>query len=224
MATESQINANRQNAQLSTGPRTPEGKAASSANATKHGLSAGFRVLDNENQEEFDELIAEYHRTFKPANTHEQFLIEEMVQSRWRLARVRRLEAELIEDMVARRGFDDADTMMVSALRNDTAHALTTLQRYATALQRAAFRTLDQLLALRKLEARAARDLARRNEPNSRASASDAAGCPPTITPPAHRAPGNHAPSGGLPRPDTAPVVLHPPGPPAPNLPPPTRL
>jgi hypothetical protein len=167
MSTEAQILANRRNALASTGPRTPEGKSISSANATKHGLSAGFRLLDNENQEEFDELIAEYHRTFKPANTHEQFLIEEMVQSRWRLARVRRLEAELIEDMVARRGFDDADAMMVGAFRNDTAHALTALQRYAASIQRAAFRAFDQLLAFRKLEAQTARHPARRNEPNS---------------------------------------------------------
>ncbi|MGA2184062.1 MAG: hypothetical protein ABSH47_13630 [Bryobacteraceae bacterium] len=166
MSTEAQILANRRNALNSTGPRTPEGKAISSANSTKHGLSAGFRVLDNENQEEFDELIAEYHRTFKPANTHERFLVEEMVQARWRLARVRRLEAEVIEDMVAHRGSRDADAMMVAAFRNDTASAFTSLQRYASAIERAAFRALDQFLALRKLEARTARDAARRNEPN----------------------------------------------------------
>ena len=59
MTTESQILANRRNALASTGPRTPEGKSISSGNATKHGLSAGFRVLTNENQEEFDESIAE---------------------------------------------------------------------------------------------------------------------------------------------------------------------
>jgi hypothetical protein len=37
MSTEAQINANRLNAQKSTGPRTPEGKAASSLNALKSG-------------------------------------------------------------------------------------------------------------------------------------------------------------------------------------------
>ncbi len=39
MATAAQIAANQANAQKSTGPKTPPGKAASSRNATKHGLS-----------------------------------------------------------------------------------------------------------------------------------------------------------------------------------------
>ncbi|MGA3024162.1 MAG: hypothetical protein ABSF98_05280 [Bryobacteraceae bacterium] len=203
MSTESQINANRRNARASTGPRTPEGKAASSANSTRHGLSGCFRVLDNDNWEEFDELIAEYHRTFKPANTHEQFLVEEMAQSRWRLACVRRLEAEFIEDMVAHRGFANPDAMMAGALRNDTASAFTTLQRYAASIRRAAFRALDQLLALRKLETRSARERARQNEANSRTSASDSAGCPP--------------PNGAPGHPPAAPAPFQPPVLPVPN-------
>jgi hypothetical protein len=48
MSTRSQILANRQNAQASTGPRTAQGKSTSSGNALKHGLSAGFRVLQSE--------------------------------------------------------------------------------------------------------------------------------------------------------------------------------
>ncbi|MHC4331688.1 MAG: hypothetical protein ACYSWW_26580 [Planctomycetota bacterium] len=38
MSTEAQVNANRENAKKSTGPRTPEGKTAVSQNAVKHGL------------------------------------------------------------------------------------------------------------------------------------------------------------------------------------------
>jgi len=177
MSTDAQIDANRRNARNSTGPRTPAGKAKSSANSVKHGLSGAFRVLDTENQEEFEELIAEYHRTFQPSNTHERFLIEEIAQARWRLARARRLESELIEDLVERRDHEDADDMLVSAFRNDTTTALNTIQRYANVLQRAAFRAQDQLLALRRSEAR---DSRRRNEPNPAAPLTSSIPFPPS--------------------------------------------
>ncbi|MGA2183538.1 MAG: hypothetical protein ABSH47_10960 [Bryobacteraceae bacterium] len=167
MATDSQILANRRNAQASTGPRTAEGKSSSSGNATKHGLSAGFRVLTNENQQEFDELIAEYHRTFAPTNTDEQFLVEKMAQSRWRLARVRRLEAAVIEQMVGLGDPADCDAVLAAALINNAAGPFLALQRYAAAIERSGYRALHQLLALRRLEAQAARNPVVRNEPNS---------------------------------------------------------
>jgi hypothetical protein len=53
-ATEAQIHANRANAQKSTGPRTPAGKAVVAQNAVKHGLSARLDVIRGEDQAEFD--------------------------------------------------------------------------------------------------------------------------------------------------------------------------
>lgn len=41
----------------STGPRTPEGKAVSSRNALKHGLTARQIVIKGESQAEFDALL-----------------------------------------------------------------------------------------------------------------------------------------------------------------------
>ena len=161
MSTQSQIHANRANARLSTGPRTPEGKAHSAANATKHGLTGRFRVLDSENQQEFDELLSQYLDTFQPANTHESFLVEQMVQARWKLERANRLEALLIAQLTERRHEDDADSMLVNGYREHTLTALANIQRHAAALQRTAFRAQDQLLALRKHAAKAVQQ----NEP-----------------------------------------------------------
>ncbi|MGA3024822.1 MAG: hypothetical protein ABSF98_08650, partial [Bryobacteraceae bacterium] len=78
MSTQSQIQANRRNALNSTGPRTPEGKARSSANSLKHGLSARFRVLTSESQDDFDDLLAELTRTFAPTNVYEHILVMEI--------------------------------------------------------------------------------------------------------------------------------------------------
>jgi hypothetical protein len=48
MLSQRQIDANRRNAQFSTGPRTPEGRAAVGLNALRHGLSAQTSVLPGE--------------------------------------------------------------------------------------------------------------------------------------------------------------------------------
>jgi hypothetical protein len=167
MSTESQVNANRRNAQSSTGPRTPEGKSISSGNATKHGLSAAFRVLPNEDQQAFDESVAGFQRDFQPTNSYEQFLVEEMAQARWRVARIRRFETAVIEQMLGVADPADTDVRIASRFLRKTADPLLVLQRHAAAAERSGRHALKQLLALRKLEAQAARDRARQNEPNS---------------------------------------------------------
>lgn len=119
----------------------------------KHGLNSGSRVFSSENQREFDELIAEYHRTFSSTNIHEEFLVEEMAQARWRLARFRRLEAGIVEDMITADGSQDADAVLAAALLGNTAGPFKTLQRLAAAAERSYYRALKQLQDVRKPEA-----------------------------------------------------------------------
>jgi hypothetical protein len=54
MATQAQIIANRRNAQRSTGPLTPRGKAVASQNSLKHGLLARQQVIAPESQADYD--------------------------------------------------------------------------------------------------------------------------------------------------------------------------
>jgi len=115
----------------------------------QHGLSAGSRVFSNENQQEFDNLIAEYRRTLTPSNILEKFLVEEMAHATWRLARFRRLETGLIDEMA---GAGDVDTVLTARLIENTAGPLKTLQRLAAAAERSYYRALKQLQALRKPE------------------------------------------------------------------------
>jgi len=88
MSTERQRAANRANAQKSTGPRTAEGKAASSANALKTGIYAKSTLLPGEDPAEYDALRQEHYDQFQPANTDERDLLDLMVKYKWQLRRL----------------------------------------------------------------------------------------------------------------------------------------
>src|SRR5439155_21716527 len=57
MATQKQIDANRRNAKKSTGPITPEGRAAVRLNSVKHGLTAGSVLVFGESDADFEALL-----------------------------------------------------------------------------------------------------------------------------------------------------------------------
>ena len=56
MTSDKQAKANRRNALKSTGPKTPEGKAAVRHNATKHGLLSQEVILPGEDEAALQEL------------------------------------------------------------------------------------------------------------------------------------------------------------------------
>src|ERR1700678_4272033 len=95
MSTRRQRAASRANAQKSTGPRTPEGKAASRFNALKHGIDAQQQTMFGESADDLAALAAEYHELHAPADADERFLVDSMVNYEWRLRRLRGVEADL---------------------------------------------------------------------------------------------------------------------------------
>jgi hypothetical protein len=98
MATQKQIEANRRNAQRSTGPKTPEGKAAVSRNAQKHGLASRLVVLPEENRTRFLELLAGFRSELRPATAFEESLVFQLAAAGWRLRRIVRFETGLLTD------------------------------------------------------------------------------------------------------------------------------
>jgi hypothetical protein len=87
MATEAQVQANRLNAEKSTGPRTPEGKAVSAQSSLKHGLFAREGVIRGEDWEEYEmhrEMLLEQ---LAPAGPLEVILATRVVDLSWRLRR-----------------------------------------------------------------------------------------------------------------------------------------
>jgi hypothetical protein len=87
-----QVAANRTNAQLSTGPRTPEGKARIAQNARKHGLFARDTNLAceplGEDAAEFDQLLADLLADFAPEGRGEDLMVRKMAALTWRLGRI----------------------------------------------------------------------------------------------------------------------------------------
>jgi hypothetical protein len=101
MATEPQILANRRNAQKSTGPRTPEGKAIVSQNAIKHGLTTAHDIISSESQAEFDLYRYQFLTELAPASPMESMLAERIVNLSWRLIRASRIHNQTIDVLSA---------------------------------------------------------------------------------------------------------------------------
>jgi ribosomal silencing factor RsfS len=98
MATLKQFEANRRNAQKSTGPKTPEGKAACSMNALRHGLRARSVMLPGENRDEFNQLCNDLESEWHPQSRTEQFYVEQMAVSQWKLVRMEVVEVNIFKD------------------------------------------------------------------------------------------------------------------------------
>jgi hypothetical protein len=145
MSSSAQILANQNNAQHSTGPSSPEGKAASSRNATNHGLCAGFAVLPHEDRQAFEYLHDSYAQTFKPTNEPEFFLVKRMVESRWKMARLQRMEAALFQQMTSQEPNTDPDAVIVAAMLAGNANAYALLQRYTAAAERSYYKAKREL-------------------------------------------------------------------------------
>jgi hypothetical protein len=88
--------ANRANAQLSTGPRTPAGKQRSSLNALRHGLTATSPVLPSEDPAAYADHRRRFFDEYQPATPTESQLAQELADTSWRLNRIPLLEAEVL--------------------------------------------------------------------------------------------------------------------------------
>jgi hypothetical protein len=98
MSTANQIAANQANAQLSTGPKTETGKAASSQNSWKHGLTFGsFRVLNTESQMQYQDFLQDLEAEYNPATPTEGILVERMAQHHWLRNRALQFQTHYLE-------------------------------------------------------------------------------------------------------------------------------
>ena len=165
MPTKAQINANRNNAKKSTGPRSEEGKARVAKNALKHGLLARDAVLPSEDLADFDSQLSALEADIQPANSLESELVRQIADAQWRMRRLTRLETGFLAASLAatRRLMErlhpdslqpgyDGETLLLGSGMIDKTQTLVHLARYDGHLSRRFFRAIKQLRDLRRDE------------------------------------------------------------------------
>jgi hypothetical protein len=117
----------RENHYGSTGPRTPEGKALSSQNATKHGCRSKTLILRHEDPAEYEALHKKWWDHYRPSGQAEEVLVQQLIDNHWFLMR-------------AEQRMEQADFEMPADVHNwtgDQQKLFNTFQRYKTAAERA---------------------------------------------------------------------------------------
>ena len=147
---EKQLEANRRNAQCSTGPRTAEGKARSSLNNLRHGLTGQITVLPEEDREAHDAFCNRLIAGFQPETAIEEQLAHFIAEDTWRLNRVAAIENNIFalgrnrHHGEVRHALDDAQSFL------DHARELNLLSLYEQRIHRNMQRNLNQLRELQK--------------------------------------------------------------------------
>lgn len=118
MATDAQINANRENAQRSTGPRTEGGKTNSSLNAVRTGLTGRTVLLPGDDVEAYERHIASLEAQYSPATDAERLLVQSIADTEWRIARIPSLETGIyaLGRMELAAQFESTDESLRNAL------------------------------------------------------------------------------------------------------------
>ncbi len=134
MSTQSQISANQANSQLSTGPTSEAGKAASCKNNFRFGFTGAFTVLPSEDELEFESLRTGLLAEHQPTTQTERLLVDGMAEHYWLKQRAIKLQ-------------NNCFTMDLSP--RDLEKQLALYLRYQTTNDRAFYKSLNQLLTLR---------------------------------------------------------------------------
>jgi hypothetical protein len=144
MTSDRKAEANRRNALKSTGPKTPEGKAAVRLNALKHGLLSREVLLPGEDEEALRELGERLRAELQPVGELENLLVDRITAAYWRLRRLGRVEAgifawELYQELAERaeREARDYESSSLDALVAAADTEITDEKKHQEALSRA---------------------------------------------------------------------------------------
>jgi hypothetical protein len=150
-----QLEANRQNAQQSTGPTSPEVKQRSSLNATRHGFTGQTLILSPEEKEAYETHCIAYFEEYQPFGHEETSLLQHYVDLIWSLHQIAVQQSNglsiinaITAKLVKEGDFDALATAIAPHYK-----MVNTLSLYETRRRRAAEATLarfNQLVQARK--------------------------------------------------------------------------
>jgi len=145
----SQTEANRANAQHSTGPKTDEGKKRSALNSLRHGLTGQLLVLSNEELAAYKRHCEVFVKKHRPADEYEMRLVQLLADTSWRIMRVPAIEANILalgSKTYVGGEEDDLRVNLSTAVEfRNQAKALCNITLYEQRLTRQFERTLAQL-------------------------------------------------------------------------------
>jgi hypothetical protein len=164
-STNAQINANRENAKLSTGPTTPEGSAQSARNATRHGFTGQNVVVSEAEREAYEAHVAVYIDQYLPTGHQQKQLVQQLADHDWTLHQISVQQINTISQMNAVTTVLSAagDPAATAALLASLSRTLNTLSIYEGRRQRAAKAIKEELEAVLK----AVDDLKRKELPQA---------------------------------------------------------
>ncbi|HEX4228726.1 MAG TPA: hypothetical protein VHZ07_08650 [Bryobacteraceae bacterium] len=111
----------------STGPRTPQGKAVSSQNATTHGCRSKTLILPDEDPAEYESLHKNWWDHYQPAGQAEETLVKQLIDNHWYLMRAEKRREQVDFGLPAG----------VLSWTADQQKLFNNMQRYKTAAERA---------------------------------------------------------------------------------------
>jgi hypothetical protein len=147
------VQSSKANGALSKGPATPAEKLRSSENAIVHSLCADCIVLEDEERQNFLNLLQQHVERFRPVDEVEFGLVEEMCAARWRQRRAWSIETRMFDTQTARPTDGDSLDRMAAAFDvMAAAPSLSLLHRYETRLNLTYQRSLRTLIMLRTVK------------------------------------------------------------------------
>jgi len=149
MISEKQLEANRRNAQKSTGPKTDEGKSVVAQNAVKHGFTANMPVIAGEDPTIYEQFRRQLLGELLPKGPMEIMLADRVIELSWRLKRAGRLQIGTYDALAAKQNDADGNTLGRIAINDfSSGKVLDRLLMHERRIEHSLYKTMLELQRL----------------------------------------------------------------------------